>query len=254
MRRVRFADAGGMVRVGEWNEDSIRHGGSHFDPEDVDVLPPSEPTKIVCVALNYSEHAAEADENYSADMNVPDRPFFFMKGPNAVLGHGSTATIPRGKELIHHEAELGVVMGEQCAYVTADEALDYVLGYTCVNDISNRDDQRQTVNGNIDWVRGKAFDHSLPIGPVVVDPEDVPPDANVQLRVNGEIRQDFSIENLVFSVPELVAEASHYMTLEPGDVIAAGTSTGAGPLEDGDEVDVEVEGVGTLTHYMDRDQ
>jgi 2-keto-4-pentenoate hydratase/2-oxohepta-3-ene-1,7-dioic acid hydratase in catechol pathway len=124
--------------------------------------------------------------------------------------------------------------------------MDVVAGYTCVNDISNRDDQRREQN----WVRGKAFDNACPIGPLVATPEHVPEDASIELRLNGETKQSSSREHLIFSVPELIAEITSYMTLEPGDVIATGTPEGVGPMEDGDEVEVEIEGIGTLKHSV----
>ena len=144
----------------------------------------------------------------------------------------------------NHEAELAVVIGEQARNVDAANAEAYIAGYTCFNDISNRDDQDREQN----WVRGKAFDNSAPMGPVIAPPAAVPDDAVVELRVNGETRQSSTIEHLIFSVPELIEEITTYMTLEPGDVIATGTPAGVGPLSDGDEVAVEIEGIGTLEH------
>jgi len=206
------------------------------------VLPPTEPSKIVCIGRNYAKHADELGNE------VPDRPLLFLKGPNTVAAHGDTVTLPEGKEKIDHEAELAVVIGEQCRNVPEEEALDVIEGYTCFNDISNRDDQRQEKN----WVRGKAFDNAAPMGPVLAPPEDLPDDAAIRLRVNGETRQDSTIEHLIFSIPELIAEITAYLTLERGDVIATGTPEGVGPLEDGDTVEVEIEGVGTLEHSVVR--
>jgi 2-keto-4-pentenoate hydratase/2-oxohepta-3-ene-1,7-dioic acid hydratase in catechol pathway len=122
--------------------------------------------------------------------------------------------------------------------------MDVVAGFTCVNDISNRDDQRKEQN----WVRGKAFDNACPLGPVVATPEHVPADATIECRVDGETRQSASRDEMVFSIPELIAEVTHYMTLVPGDVIATGTPAGVGPLATGDAVEIEIEGVGTLRH------
>jgi 2-keto-4-pentenoate hydratase/2-oxohepta-3-ene-1,7-dioic acid hydratase in catechol pathway len=155
-------------------------------------------------------------------------------------------TLPAGKERVEWEAELGVVIGEQCRHVDAADAMDVVAGFTCVNDVSNRDDQRVETN----WVRGKAFDGAAPMGPVVADAGDVPEDARIRLRVNGETRQDSSRAKLIFDVPTLVEEVTRYLTLEPGDVISTGTPAGVGPLSDGDRVEVEVEGVGTLEHAV----
>lgn len=238
MRRVRFTDPAGMIRHGTWTENEIRAAGRVYDPGDVDVLAPTDPSKIICIGLNYSDHAAETDSD------VPDRPLLFLKAPNTVAGHGDTITLPQGKDRIDHEAELGVVIGEQCRAVPAADAMDVVAGYTCVNDLSNRDDQRIEQN----CVRGKSFDNAAPMGPVVASPDRVPEDATIELRVNGTTKQQSTIENLVFDIPELIAEITDLLTLEPGDVIATGTPAGVGPLEDGDAVAIEIEGVGTLKH------
>ncbi|MFC7233991.1 fumarylacetoacetate hydrolase family protein [Halosegnis marinus] len=249
MRRIRFRDHAGDVRLGELADDEIHafpHDGSRiagaetFDPAGVDVLPPCEPSKIVCVGLNYADHADEQGKD------VPDRPLLFLKPPNTLAGHGDDVTLPAGKERIDHEAELGVVIGERAAKVSADEAMEYVAGYTCVNDLSNRDDQNVEQN----WVRGKAFDESAPVGPVLATPDEVPDDAAVRCRVNGDLRQDSSRDRFIFPVPDLIEEVTTYLTLEPGDVISTGTPEGVGPLADGDEVEVEVEGVGTLTNTV----
>jgi 2-keto-4-pentenoate hydratase/2-oxohepta-3-ene-1,7-dioic acid hydratase in catechol pathway len=242
VHRVRFRDPAGSVRQGTWSDDGIEFGDRVYDPADVDVLPPTDPSKIVCVGLNYADHAEEEG------MDVPDRPLLFLKPPNTVSGHGDTVTLPAGKDTIEHEVELGIVVGEQCRNVDEADAMDVVAGFTCANDVSNRDDQYVEQN----WVRGKAFDNSCPLGPVVADPADVPDDASVELRVNGETRQSSSIAEFIFSVPEIVAEITQYMTLEPGDVVLTGTPAGVGPLDDGDRVEVEVEGIGVLEHDVER--
>ncbi|WP_336037540.1 fumarylacetoacetate hydrolase family protein [Halobacterium yunchengense] len=242
MHWMRFRDPAGAVRRGEYEDGTVSFGGRTYDVDDVDVLPPCEPSKVVCVGRNYAAHAAERDEE------VPDRPLLFLKPPSAVAGHGDTVTAPAGKDRIEHEAELGVVVGEQCRHVEAADALDVVAGYTCADDVSNRDDQSREQN----WVRGKAFDGAAPLGPVLATPEEVPGDARVELRVNGETRQSSTVERFIFDVPTLIAEITAYLTLEPGDVILTGTPEGVGPLADGDRVEVEVEGVGTLEHGVER--
>jgi 2-keto-4-pentenoate hydratase/2-oxohepta-3-ene-1,7-dioic acid hydratase in catechol pathway len=204
----------------------------------VNILPPSNPTKIVCVGLNYADHAAERDKD------IPDRPLLFLKPPNTLTGHGDTVTLPENKKRIDHEAELAVIVDAQARDVSVDNAMEYVAGFTCLNDLSNRDDQDREQN----WVRGKAFDNAAPMGPVLATPDEVPADATVELRVNGEIRQSSTRTELIFSVPELIAEITKYMTLEPGDVISTGTTSGVAALADGDRVDIAIEGIGTLTH------
>ncbi|WP_251343940.1 fumarylacetoacetate hydrolase family protein [Haloplanus halophilus] len=243
MRQVRFRDPAGMVRTGEWHGDAVSFADETYDLDEVDVLAPCEPSKIVCIGLNYADHAEEEG------MDIPDRPMLFLKPPNTVAAHGDTVTLPEGKEQVDWEAELGVVVGEQCRNVDAADAESVIAGYTVVCDVSNRDDQRQEQN----WVRGKAFDGAAPLGPVVADPEHLPDDAEVSLRVNGETKQSSDITQLIFTVPELIEEISTYMTLEPGDVISTGTPSGVGGLEDGDEVAVEVEGVETLSFSVRQD-
>ena len=238
MHRVRFRDPAGSVRTGEWHGDEVSFAGSTYDLEEVEILPPSEPTKILCIGLNYAAHAAESGSE------IPDRPLIFMKGLNALSAHGDDIPLLAGKERIDYEAELGVVIGEQCRHVSQEDAMDVVEGFTCFNDVSNRDDQREEQN----WIRGKAFDNSAPVGPVLATPEEVPEDAYVRSRVNGELRQDSSREDFIFTIPELIEEITTYITLEPGDVIATGTPEGVGPLSPGDTVEVEVEGVGTLVN------
>ena len=238
MRTVRFRDPAGGTRVGEWTEAGVAFGGRVYDPAAVEILPPAEPTKIVAIGLNYADHAAERDSA------IPDRPKLFLKTPNTVASHGDTITLPPGKDRVDYEAEFGVVIGEQARNVDQSEAWDVVAGFTAVDDVSNRDDQDREQN----WVRGKAFDGAAPMGPVVADPEDVPDDASIELRVNGAVKQSSSRSEFIFSVPELIEEITTYLTLEPGDVISTGTPAGVGPLSDGDHVEVEIEGVGTLEH------
>ncbi|WP_299263802.1 fumarylacetoacetate hydrolase family protein [Halorientalis sp.] len=254
MKRVRFRDSAGNVRGGRWTvEDGeefvtaaagpygrISFGDEKFAPDEVEILPPCEPTKIVCVGLNYADHADEQDKE------VPDRPLLFLKPPNTVTSHNKTVALPANKARIDHEAELAVVIGERCTGVSTSEAMDCVSGFTCLNDLSNRDDQEVEQN----WVRGKAFDDAAPIGPLVATPEHVPEDATIECRVNGNLEQQSSRDQFIFSIPELIAEITTYMTLEPGDVISTGTPAGVGPLADGDEVEVTVEGLGTLRNTV----
>jgi 2-keto-4-pentenoate hydratase/2-oxohepta-3-ene-1,7-dioic acid hydratase in catechol pathway len=243
MRHARFRDPSGAVRYGRYDGDTVAFGGSTYDlkADEVDLLPPCQPTKVVCVGRNYVAHADERNEE------VPDRPLLFLKPPNAVAAPDGTTPLPPGKT-VEHEAELAVVIGESARNVPAEEAMMYVAGFTCLNDVSNRDDQSREQN----WVRGKAFDGSAPMGPCIADPGDVPPDATVELRLNGETKQSGSRDQFVFDVPELIEDITAFVTLEPGDVISTGTPAGVGPLSDGDRVEVEVEGVGVLEHAVER--
>ncbi len=242
MYHARFRDPAGSVRRGPYDPDdhTVSFGNDEyaFDDPEIDVLPPAEPTKIVCVGRNYADHAAELGNE------IPDRPLLFLKAPNALASHGSTVTLPAGKERLDWEAELAVVIGETCRDVDAADAMNVVAGFTCLNDLSNRDDQNREQN----WVRGKAFDNAAPLGPVLATPDEVPDDASVELYVNGDRKQAGDRSQLAFDVPTLIEEITTYMTLEAGDVIATGTPDGVGPLTDGDTVAVEIEGVGTLEH------
>ena len=242
MHYVRFRDPAGSVREGSYDPDSgtVAFGDDEYalDDDAIDVLPPTDPTKIVCVGRNYADHAAEMGNE------VPDRPLLFLKPPNALSSHGDTVTVPAGKDRIDWEAEIAVVIGEQCKDVDAADAMDVVAGFTCMDDVSNRDDQNEEQN----WVRGKAFDNAAPLGPVLATPDEVPADASVELRVNGETKQSGSRDQFIFDVPTLIEEITTYLTLEAGDVIATGTPDGVGALSDGDTVEIEVEGVGTLEH------
>lgn len=183
MRRARFRDPAGSVRTGEWTADGITFGGVTYDPNAVDVLPPGEPTKVVCVGLNYQRYAAEVGRE------LPDRPRLFFKPPHTLAGHGDTVTLPAGKERVDREAELGVVVGEQCRNVP--EARD---GRRRGIHLSERPLEPGRPGGRTDLVRSKAFDSAAPMGPVVASPDEVPDDARIRLRVNGDTRPAFTPE------------------------------------------------------------
>ncbi len=238
MQRVRFKDPAGSIRQGTWEDGTVTFAQQTYDVEEVDVLPPTEPSKIVCVGLNYADHAEESGSE------IPDRPLLFLKPPNTLAAHGDTVTLPAGKDRIDYEAELGVVIGDQCRHVDATDVDEVIAGYTAGVDLSNRDDQRQERN----WVRGKAFDNAAPIGPTVATPDEVPAEPSIELRLNGETRQESTLAELIFPVPELIEEITTYVTLEPGDVILTGTPAGVGALADGDTVEVDIEGIPTLRH------
>lgn len=242
MKYVRFRDLAGAERHGALgaDEQEVRFGDETHSFENVEVLPPCRPSKIVCVGLNYADHAAELDKE------PPDRPRLFFKPPNAVAGHGTSVMLPSGKNRIDYEAELAVVIDRQCRDVDESDAMAVVKGFTCMNDLSNRDDQEREQN----YVRAKGFDGAAPLGPVVATPDEVPEDAAIRTRINGSLQQDGTIADLIFSVPELISEITTHITLEPGDVVATGTPKGVGPLADGDQVEIDIEGVGTLEHTV----
>jgi 2-keto-4-pentenoate hydratase/2-oxohepta-3-ene-1,7-dioic acid hydratase in catechol pathway len=209
--------------------------------EEVRLLPPVEPSKIVCVGRNYSEHAAELGNA------MPSEPLLFLKAPSAVIGDGDSIELPTQSERVEHEGELAVVIGRACRAVGEDEdPLSYVLGYTCINDVTARDLQRKDVQ----FTRAKSFDTFCPVGPHIVTGLD-PLDLRVETRVNGEVRQSGRTSAMAFPVPFLIRYISNVMTLNPGDLIATGTPAGVGPLLDGDTVEVSVEGVGTLRNKVE---
>jgi 2-keto-4-pentenoate hydratase/2-oxohepta-3-ene-1,7-dioic acid hydratase in catechol pathway len=220
-------------------------GAGGFEPRDADervaldevrLVAPSAPTKIVCVGRNYREHAAELGNE------MPTEPLLFLKAPSSLSGHEDAITLTPFSHRVEHEGELAVVIGRRVRNISDEEdPLRYVLGYTCANDVTARDLQKRDVQ----FTRAKSFDTFCPVGPYVVTDID-PLDLRVETRVNGEVRQRGRTSQMAFTVPFLVRYVSRMMTLEPGDLISTGTPAGVGPLRDGDTVEVEVEGVGTL--------
>lgn len=203
------------------------------------LMPPSMPTKIVCVGINYRTHAAEMGHV------VPDEPVIFLKPPTAMNANGGEIHIPPGVGRVDYEGELAVVIGRRAHRVSADEAASHVLGYTCGNDVTARDIQRK--DGQ--WTRAKGFDGFCPLGPWVetyVDPSDL----LVETYLNGERVQSARTSDLIFSIPQVVSFASHVMTLLPGDVVLTGTPSGIGPMQPGDVVEVRIEGIGSLTNRV----
>ena len=199
------------------------------------LLSPCQITKIVAVGRNYAAHAAEHGDE------VPSEPLIFLKPPSAVIGPNEPIVCPPQSAQVEHEAELAVVIGRRARHVTAADAWDYVLGYTCANDVTARDLQRS--DGQ--WSRAKGFDTFAPLGPWIVTELD-PTDLNVVCRVNGQVKQQGSTADMVFKIPQLIEYITAAMTLEPGDVILTGTPEGVSPIQPGDHVEVEVEGIGVL--------
>lgn len=206
---------------------------------DVRLLAPSEPSKILCVGRNYVEHAKELGNE------VPKVPLIFMKPPSAILSNGDTIILPPQSAQVEHEGELVVVIGKRGRNITAENAKKHILGYTIGNDVTARDLQRS----DNQWTRGKGFDTFCPIGPWI-DTEFDPADAILTCRVNGQMRQMASTRDMIFNIPTLIAYVSSVMTLEPGDLIFTGTPSGVGELKNGDEVVVEIEGLGVLRNSV----
>ena len=202
---------------------------------EVRLLAPCQPTKILAVGLNYRTHAAEAG------YDVPSEPLVFSKPPSSVIGPLEPIVYPILSQQMDYEGELAVVIGQRAKNVLPEKATDFILGYTCGNDVTARDLQRR----DDQWTRAKGFDTFCPLGPYIVTDLD-PAHLAIQTRVNGETRQSTSTADMVFNVAELMAYVSQVMTLEPGDVILTGTPSGVGPLQPGDVVEVEIEGIGIL--------
>ena len=224
-------------------------GGRESGPRDAVaravLLAPTEPTKIVCVGLNYRDHIAESATAVPGGLDAPAEPLLFLKPPSAVVASGEAIRYPRGVERLDPEAELGVVIGRRARAVPVETALDFVAGYTCFNDVSARNYQRK--DGQ--WTRAKGFDTFAPMGPWVVTGL-APGALEVRCRVNGEERQSGNTANLIHPVPALVSFISGVMTLEPGDVIATGTPAGVAPVLPGDVVEIEVQGIGMLVNRV----
>ncbi|HAF15885.1 MAG TPA: hypothetical protein DHU55_17755 [Blastocatellia bacterium] len=207
---------------------------------DVNLVAPVAPSKIVCVGRNYREHAAEMGNK------MPDEPLLFLKAPSALVANGDCIELPPESKQVEHEGELGVVIGRRARRLTDDEdPLSYVLGYTCVNDVTARDLQRQ--DGQ--FTRAKSFDTFCPVGPFIVAGLD-PLNLVVTTRVNGATKQEGRTSDMAFSVPFLIRYIANIMTLYPGDLIATGTPAGVSPMKHGDVVEVEIEEIGVLRNNV----
>ncbi len=230
----------GKIRGGSLSieDNRIVSSGEILSLDEVELLAPCQPSKIVCVGLNYMSHAREFK------MPIPEEPILFIKPPSAVLDPGGEIVYPSTSSQVDYEGELAIVIGKLCKGVPADEAENYILGYICFNDVTARDLQKK--DGQ--WTRAKSFDTFAPFGPWIAKID--PSDADIQTRVNGTVKQKSNTSDLIFSVPRLVEFISNIMTLLPGDVIATGTPSGVGPLQKGDVVEVEIEGIGVLKNSV----
>jgi len=209
--------------------------------EQAALLPPVRPSKIVCVGRNYREHAAELGHD------VPTEPLIFLKATSALLPPGGTVRRPKISQRVDYEGELGVVIGKTCHQPAPDADIrQYILGYTCVNDVTARDLQ----NKDNQWSRAKGFDTFCPVGPLVTDEIDPWAGVAVGTRVNGEVRQQGNTRDFIFALDVVIRYIAQAMTLFPGDLIPSGTPSGVGPLVAGDVVEVSVEGVGTLRNSI----
>jgi 2-keto-4-pentenoate hydratase/2-oxohepta-3-ene-1,7-dioic acid hydratase in catechol pathway len=250
MKIVRYQPAGSDAAFGILEDSTVyaasgdvfsglTKGDEVGSVDDVTLLAPIEPGKVVAIGLNYLLHVKENDPT----RDVPTEPVVFMKPPSSIIGPGETIRLAYPENAIDYEAELVIVMGKTAKDVKKDDALDYVLGYTAGNDVSDRVQQY----AGIQWIRGKGYDTYLPLGPAIETDLDVS-DVKVESRLNGEVRQSDSTNGLIFDVPFLIEFLSDVMTLHPGDCIMTGTPHGVGPMKDGDTIEVEVGGVGVLSN------
>ena len=249
MRLVRFR-FGERIATGAVEDDQVRvlRGTFFEDPvptgqavplDDVRLLAPVLPSKVVAVGRNYADHAAEMGTD------VPEEPLVFLKPSTSVVGPGDPIMFPSISKRMEYEGELACVVGRLVRRATSDEAARAILGYTCANDVTLRD--LQATDGQ--WTRAKGFDTSCPLGPWVETEAD-PSDLALETRVNGEVRQSARTSQLTFDPAQLVAFISSFMTLLPGDVVLTGTPAGVGPLEVGDHVEVALDGIGTLANSV----
>ena len=217
----------------------IEYTGECLRRDRIRLLAPCEPTKIVAVGKNYREHAAEMNEGF------PTEPLLFIKPSTCIVGDGDDVVYPAQSKRVDYEAELGVVIGKKAHEVELGHAAEYIFGYICLNDVTARDIQK----GDGQWTRGKGFDTFCPIGPWIETELDA---GNTRIRsiLNGEVRQDSTTAMMTHSIDKLICYMSACMTLLPGDIIATGTPEGIGPMQRGDVIEVEIEGIGTLKNRI----
>lgn len=216
----------------------IRTGANRHKLSDVRLLAPIIPSKIVAIGLNYRQHAEEVK------MPLPSNPLIFLKPPSAIIGPEDNIIYPEATKKLDYEGELAVIIGKTATKVSVKEARGFILGYTCLNDVSARDFQ-----GQGPWARAKGYDTFAPIGPYIetdIDPDNAP----LQTLLNGEVKQQSNTSDMIFTVDELVSFVSRVMTLVPGDVLTTGTPSGIGHMQRGDTIEVSIAPIGTLRNYV----
>jgi 2-keto-4-pentenoate hydratase/2-oxohepta-3-ene-1,7-dioic acid hydratase in catechol pathway len=241
MKTIRYSLNRNIPPTATDSHPDVRHGDLGKLPSGARLLPPCSPTKIVCVGRNYAEHAKEMGNP------VPEEPTIFLKPPSSLIASGDSIVYPKLSQRLDFEGELGVVIGRRARNVKSADAASYILGYTCVNDATARDLQRK--DGQ--WTRGKGYDTFCPVGPCLVPREELDlASLRVRTFVDGEKKQDAPVSEMMFSVNDIIAYVSAFMTLEPGDLIATGTPSGVGPLQPGSKVRIEIEGIGVLENTV----
>lgn len=257
MKVVRFKTDNGNIFLGEMEKNRVKklnkrdselfYTGAEYQLKRVELLPPVAPPNIIAVGLNYYEHASETGHE------PPEEPVLFLKATSSVIGEGEDIILPSvAPDKVDYEAELGVVIGEKCSNISQEEAEEVVFGYTCVNDITARDCQENDEQ----WARAKSFDTFCPVGPHIETSFD-PGNCRIRSKINDKVMQDSKTSDMIFSVTEIVSYCSRNMTLLPGTLIITGTPPGVGKgqnppryLQDGDEVEIEIEGIGSLSNYV----
>ena len=241
MKTIRYSLNKDTLPTATDADPDVRHGDLAQLPPGARLLPPCSPTKIVCVGRNYAEHAKELGNA------VPSEPIIFLKPPSSLIASGDAIVYPKASQRLDYEGELGVVIGKRCRNVKAADASNYILGYTCVNEVTARDLQKK--DGQ--WTRGKGFDTFCPVGPSIL-PRDEADFYSFRVRtlVDGQIKQDGSVKDMLFSVNDIIAFITSFMTLEPGDLIATGTPPGVGPVQAGSKIQVDIPGIGVLENTV----
>jgi 2-keto-4-pentenoate hydratase/2-oxohepta-3-ene-1,7-dioic acid hydratase in catechol pathway len=238
MRRlVRYTLSPDCPSTASDHNPDVKQGELKAMPENARLLPPCSPTKIVCVGRNYVDHAKELGNP------VPAEPLIFLKPVSSLIGHGESIVYPAISQNVNFEGELGGIIGKRARHIARENAFDYIAGYTCLNDVTARDIQRKDVQ----FTRGKGFDTFCAVGPHMVPAADVDlSKLRVLTRLDGEVKQDGPVTDMIFPVDAIIAFVTACMTLEPGDLIATGTPAGVGPMLPGQTVEVEIPGIGIL--------
>lgn len=250
MKLLRFS-VNGTEKYGVLEDDVVKEisgniyenfevDGNTYRPDEITLLAPCVPSKVVAVGLNYIDHIKEF-----GDRDMPKNPTLFIKLPHSVIGPEAAIIIPPGATRVDYEAELAVVIKKTCRNVRPEEVDGYLLGATCLNDVTERDVQK--ADGQ--WTRAKNYETFCPIGPYIVDGIDYS-NLDIKLFLNGEVRQSSNTRNLLWNVNELVSFISEVMPLYPGDVVTTGTPCGVGPMKAGDVVEIVIEGIGTLRNSV----
>lgn len=241
---------GGVIELSCTVTDAVEASDIHeflneentYGLDEVQILPPVKPSKVVCVGLNYQDHARELN------MELPDEPIIFIKPPTSIIGHLDSIIYPLSSSQLDYEAELGVVISKEAHHVREEDGDQYIGGYIVLNDVTARDFQRKDTQ----WTRAKSFNTFCPIGPCIETQLD-PLNQEISLKLNDEVKQDSNTKNMVFPPQRLVNFISDIMTLYPGDVIATGTPPGVGSMNVGDVVETRIDGVGVLQNFIEKE-